>query len=119
VKEKVSYKILQMIADVDPLDGDTLDEIDAQVYKYIYPKHGKPPKRFKIISLHDFTRSRDALFNIRLEQFELVKIISNPPDGYYVSFRHKRNLFMANGLGKTECLAELHAIIKEYDYVGQ
>lgn len=126
--------ILKMIEQVDPADTAKLDEIDARVWCFVkkvkYKKHGRADTGLWVLysgnwnnlSTPLYTRSRNALKAIRPEC----------PDGFYVGENTAQNFIGARwvcwinsgsdynqefrGDGKTEELAELHAVIQAIDH---
>lgn len=99
--------ILSLIESVDPSDTAKLDEIDRAVDNYLSNSGSVLSKQY--------TRSRDALKAIRPEGCVLSIQTSGTCAIWY-----KSNPFHADsnfvGEGKTEELAELHAIIQAIDY---
>lgn len=128
-----AFIILKMIETVDPQDTAKLDEIDARVAAYRvnegYVRHGHiygPYDRVVwtnrgagTVKVLPYTRSRDALKAIRLENWPCYEM------RYYgcltdykfwkceISSEHKT---VASVGRPTEELAELHAIIQAIEY---
>lgn len=134
-----AQKILEMIESVDPNDTDTLNEIDARAWCFVRkPDHQfcgieidktgfriKAPDQFEetikysdfkhVSNKHsngcDFTRSRDRLKTIRPEGWGFIC----SPDNCTAIHKHT-GLEFALCAGKSEELAELHAIIQAIEW---
>ncbi len=135
--------ILKMIETVDPNDTAKLDEIDTRVWCYLkgyeYIHGGQitnAHKRADIWIKHDnqfggcnvcfptwikYTRSRDALKEIRPEGW--THCIRNRGECWVVEFARldakdpfRADMIEVEGLGVTEELAELHAILQAIAY---
>tara|TARA_A100000172_G_scaffold78648_2_gene64480 strand:+ start:36 stop:425 length:390 start_codon:yes stop_codon:yes gene_type:complete len=105
-------KILELIENVDPKDTDALDEIDMEMHKLLYSWSGIRGKRPHI----KYTRSRDALKEVRPEGFEFPKDVLTNVAGFIFgygcpAFNNGKFLAYYKPL-PTEELAELHAIIQ-------
>lgn len=110
-------KILEMIEEVDPSDTDKMDEIDARVWAY----KKNVEKRLADIGLlladqsaPRYTRSRDALKNIRPEGWEIA-VHQHCSDEFTVFLDNDKYTTSSHSL-PTEELAELHAIIQAIEW---
>ena len=107
-------QILELIESVDPKDTDKLDEIDARVEWFL----GVSVEPMST-GLYKYTRSRDALKQIRPDGKIMWCFFENYPEGA----RARAEIFhdhgdnpIQTGWFPTEELAELHAIIQAIEY---
>lgn len=103
-KYMIAAEILKLIETVSPDETLKLYEIDEMVWHYVNMPYAP------------YTTSRDALKAIRPERFR-------PIEYYYGHYRAPVQAFYwcangkkVEGLGATEELAELHAIIQAIEY---
>lgn len=124
-------EILRMVETVSPDDTAKLDEIDARVLCYLNNWEFKQFEGswircvggYKFLRSNDcfyrsreYTRSRDALKQIRPEGWEFnIERIANPTQRFKyqcIAFRPGSLIELTENAGPTEELAELHAIIQ-------
>lgn len=112
-----------MIENVEPADNETLDEIDALVFKYLGDKWGNlwitMAGESIVYSIAKYTRSRDALKSIRLKGWRCWVAQQDDEKGTWnAGFQQQDYPFHAvlTGGFKTEELAELHAILQAIEW---
>lgn len=119
-------KILRMIEEVDPADTAKLDEIDARAHNFFLGfTEGPVNDRYDwgwcthngfILNAPKYTRSRDALKEIRPDDFVITQISQHPKRGFIFNASDTNGVTHTTPFLPTETLAKLHAIIQAIAY---